>query len=158
MSNQGGENAEKNERINRKDVGSWLEGPPQLNQQEYPGQRLGRPEKGPGSIARFPRRVGAILVDWGIALIISAAFFNYDSMATLLIFAVMQIVLVGFSGFSIGHRIFGMQVQRLDGTYAGFLAGAIRSLLVSLFIPAFIVDADQRGLHDRAVHTVLVRI
>ncbi|APF39752.1 RDD family protein [Neomicrococcus aestuarii] len=158
MSNQGGSEGRDPARINRKDVGSWLEGPPQINQQEYPGQRLGRPESGPGSIARFPRRIGAIVIDWGIALIISAVFFNYDSMVTLLIFLVTQILFVGVTGHSVGHRAFGMQVQKMNGTASDLLSGTIRSVLLALFIPAFIIDGDQRGLHDRAVNTVLVRI
>lgn len=158
MSKKGGSSEEQNDRINRKDVGSWLDGPPQLNQQEYPGQRLGRPADGPGSIARFSRRLVAIAIDWGLSLIISAVFFNYNSMVTLLIFAGMQILFVGVTGHSIGHRACGMQVQKMNGTASDFLSGTIRSLLLCLFIPVFIVDADQRGLHDRAVNTVLVRI
>lgn len=158
MARNGGSNEKNNEPINRQDVGSWLDGPPQLNQQEYPGQRLGRPSDGPGSIARFPRRVGAIVIDWGLAMAISAMFFNYDSIVTLLIFVAMQILFVGVTGHSVGHRAFGMQVQKLDGTGSYFLAGAIRSLLLALVVPAFIIDADQRGMHDRAVNTVLVRI
>ena len=33
----------------------------------------------------------------------------------------------------------------------------VRSVLLALVIPAVIWDADQRGLHDKAVGTVLVR-
>ncbi len=52
--------------MERKDFGSWLEGPPQLSNQEWPGKRLGRPESGPGSVARIGRRVGALFIDWGL--------------------------------------------------------------------------------------------
>jgi hypothetical protein len=52
------------------EIGSWLSGPeptqsPGVDQQpnDYPGQRLGLPESGPGSIARFGRRIAALMID-----------------------------------------------------------------------------------------------
>lgn len=144
--------------VERRDVGSWLEGPPPSGSQEWPGQRLGRPRGGPGSIARPGRRVGAILIDWALCSLISYSFFNYDAFATLGVFVLEQIVLVGTLGYSVGHRIFGMQVQTLTGGPAGFRAAIVRTLLICLVIPAVIFDPDQRGLHDRAMRTVLVRI
>jgi len=32
----------------------------------------------------------------------------------------------------------------------------VRPLLIALVIPAILVDADMRGLHDRLVGTILV--
>lgn len=119
---------------------------------------MGRPKEGPAAIARPARRVGALLLDWGLSSLISYLFFDYNSFATLGVFAVTQILLVGFFGYSIGHRIMGMQVQTVSGRPAGFAKAAIRTLLICLVIPALIVDRDQRGVHDRAVQTVLVRI
>ncbi|MCW4464441.1 RDD family protein [Glutamicibacter sp. MNS18] len=144
--------------MERKDIGSWLEGPPQLNAQEWPGQRLGRPEKGPGSIGRFPRRVGAIIIDWALAMLVSWWLFESSSLATLLLFCAGQMLTVGFTGHSIGHRTFGMQVQSMDGTAIKPWVGALRSLLLCLVIPALVADADQRGLHDRAGKSVLVNV
>jgi len=34
----------------------------------------------------------------------------------------------------------------------------VRTLLVCAFVPALVMDADQRGLHDRVAGTVLVRV
>ena len=34
----------------------------------------------------------------------------------------------------------------------------VRSLLLCLVIPAVIFDPDHRGLHDKAMNTVLVRM
>lgn len=144
--------------IDRRDISSWLEGPPSRGEGHWPGQRLGRPRDGAGSIARPGRRLGALLVDWALSSLISAAFFNYDSFATLGIFALEQMLLVGTLGYSVGHRVFGMQVQRLEGKPAGLGAAIVRTLLICLVIPAVVFDEDQRGLHDRAVGTVLVRI
>lgn len=144
--------------MERKDFSSWLEGPPQHNTQEWPGQDMGRPVKGPGSVARFPRRVGALLLDWGLSMLLSWWLFNSHDLATLGLFCAGQIIGVGFTGHTIGHRTFGMQVQSLDGTAIKPLQGLSRSLLLCLAIPAFITDKDQRGLHDRLPKTILVNI
>lgn len=143
--------------VDRKDIGSWLSGPDTSGISKYPGERLGLPESGPGSIARAGRRIVAILVDWGIALLISNAAFGGDSWATLAIFAAEQMLLVGTLGYSIGHRLVGIHVVRLGGGPAGPLAGAVRAVLLCLVIPAVIFDPDHRGLHDKAMNTVLVR-
>ena len=143
--------------VNRKDIGSWLSGPDTSNISKYPGERLGQPESGPGSMARAGRRILAICIDWGLSLLISNAFFGGDPTATLLIFAAEQMLLVGLLGYSIGHRIMGIEVVKLDGRQPSLLDGVIRALLICLVIPCIIVDADHRGLHDRAIKTILIR-
>jgi len=144
--------------VDRKDIGSWLTGPDTSGISRYPGERLGLPEAGPGSIARAGRRILAICIDWGIALLISNFAFSGSSWATLAVFAVEQILLVGTLGYSIGHRIVGIHVQRLGGGPAGPLPALVRTLLLCLVVPAVIFDPDQRGLHDKAMNTVLVRM
>jgi uncharacterized RDD family membrane protein YckC len=79
------------------------------------------------------------------------------------VFAIEQILLIGTLGYSIGHRIVGIHVVRLGGgpagpIPAGPIPAVVRTLLLCLVIPAVIFDADQRGLHDKAVNTVLVRM
>lgn len=143
--------------VDRKDIGSWLSGPDTSGISRYPGERLGLPESGPRSIARAGRRIVAILVDWGIALLISNLAFGGDPWANLAIFAAEQMLLVGTLGYSIGHRLVGIHVVRLDGGPAGPLAALVRALLLCLVIPAVIFDPDHRGLHDKAMNTVLVR-
>lgn len=146
------------ERITRSDIGSWLSGPPQQNQYNFPGERLGRPQHGPASVARWGVRFVALAIDWGIALGISWAFLHSDPWVNLGIFLAMQILMVGFFGYSLGHRIMGMQVQKMSGKPINFLDALIRSLLVALIIPPFLQDADQRGLHDRLRGNILVMI
>ncbi|MCP9000204.1 RDD family protein [Pseudarthrobacter sp. RMG13] len=143
--------------VDRNDIGSWLGGPDTSGISKYPGERLGLPESGSGSIARAGRRILAIILDWGIALLISNFAFGGDSWATLAIFAAEQMLLVGTLGYSIGHRVAGIQVLRLGGGPAGPMAAVVRSVLLCLVIPAVIFDPDHRGLHDRAMNTVLVR-
>lgn len=149
--------------VDRKDLGSWLEGPPTSGaEQDWPGQRLGLPEKGAGAIAPLWRRVVALLIDWALCLLIAAAFFGYDNGDTgvtgfgpLLVFFVENLLLVGTLGSTIGHRVMSLRVTRLGGDVAGPLYGALRSLLLCLVIPAAIWDADQRGFHDRLAGTLI---
>lgn len=144
--------------IDRKDIGSWLTGPDTSGISKYPGARLGLPETGIGSIARAGRRILAIAIDWTVALLISNFAFGGNQWATLAVFAVEQILLIGTLGYSIGHRVAGIQVVKVGGGPAGPLAALVRTLLLCLVIPAVIFDPDQRGLHDKAMNTILVRM
>jgi uncharacterized RDD family membrane protein YckC len=128
------------------------------NAQQWAGQRLGLPEIGQGSLAKLGRRVLALMLDWGLALLISQGFAQGNSTVTLLVFGLEQWLLVGTVGYSIGHRILGLQVRRLDGKYVGLWRSLIRVGLILLVLPATIWDADNRGMHDKAAGTVLVRI
>ena len=123
----------------------------------FPGERLGFPETGPGSIARLGRRIAAIAIDWACAVLISVAFFHYDQWVTLEVFAVVQIVFLPTLGGSPGHRILGLRLMLPDGGWVGLWRPIVRTLLLVLVIPAVIWDPDQRGLHDKAAGTVLVR-
>jgi uncharacterized RDD family membrane protein YckC len=125
--------------------------------QKWAGQRLGLPESGAGSLAKLGRRVLALGIDWALSMVVSQAFANGDSTVTLVVYALSQWLLVATLGFSVGHRILGLQVRRLDGRYVGFWRSLIRVGLILLVIPATIWDADNRGLQDKAAGTVLVR-
>ncbi len=131
----------------------------------YPGQRLGYPEGGAGSIGGFGARLGALLIDWALSLLIASGLWGFrlggtggaDSFKPLVVFLVMNVVLVATAGSTIGHKLLGLQVQRTDGRYAGPLPALIRSVLLCLALPPLIWDGDERGLHDRAAGTVLRR-
>ncbi|KQQ64787.1 transporter [Microbacterium sp. Leaf320] len=134
----------------------------------YPGERLGMPQTGTGSIARPGRRIGALLIDYLAATIIATGFLGYDQFALpseagltqfapMAVFAVLQILFIPTAGGSPGHRILGMRVVRLDGGWVGLWRPLVRTLLLVVVIPAVIWDADQRGLHDKAAGLVLIR-
>lgn len=133
----------------------------------YPGQRLGLPREGRGSIARPGRRIAALLVDVACAGLIGYAFFSSpdpvtgvpfaNPIATNLIFFLVQIVFIPLIGGSPGHRLLGMRLELASGGWVGVWRPVVRTLLLGLIIPAVVWDADQRGLHDKAVGTVLVR-
>jgi uncharacterized RDD family membrane protein YckC len=124
---------------------------------DWPGRRLGLPESGPRSVARFGRRLAALAIDWVLAILVSLAFFSYDGVATLAIFAVAQVVFISTLSGSIGHLVVGLRVVPMSGGWVGVLRPIGRTLLLCIVIPAVIWDRDQRGMHDRLAGTVLVR-
>lgn len=137
----------------------------------YPGAALGLPENGAGSVASFPRRLVAILIDWLACTFIALAVLGVrwgelsgtDSLLPLGFFALENVLLVGTAGFTLGHRVLGLRVHHLEALRAdqpsmpGPRAALIRTLLLCLVLPALIIDRHGRGLHDRAAGTVILR-
>ena len=157
--------------VDRKDFGSWLEGPRARTSTDgqYRGRDLGLPEKGPGSIAGFGIRLVGVLIDWGIASLIARGLFAVplpfsqppatggQNFVVLGVFAVMHLLLVGTLGYTIGHRIAGLQVRSLSSGRVMPVQAIVRTILLGLFIPAVVWDRDGRGLHDKVPGTVIVR-
>ncbi|PPK95338.1 RDD family protein [Kineococcus xinjiangensis] len=126
----------------------------------HPGAGLGLPAEGPGSIGGWGRRIVGLCIDWAVASVIAHAFVNATlgrELGPLAVFALMHVVLVGTTGFTIGHFLAGLVVRRADGGFVGPLRALLRTALLCLVIPAVVSDPDQRGLHDRAAGTVIVR-
>ncbi len=128
-----------------------------LASSDWPGKGLGLPASGSRSVARIGRRFAALAIDWGAAVILSIAFFSYQALATLAIFAVIQAVFLLTLNGSPGHLALGMRVVPITGGYLGLWRPFARTALLCLVIPAVIFDKDQRGMHDRLIGTVLVR-
>ena len=143
--------------VDRRAAGSWLGGPRSAGVDVgYPGQRLGLPESGPGSIATFGRRLLAFAVDVVLCDLIALGLlptlgWNYA------VFFVEVYLLTALVGGSFGHRVCGLYVVRLNGQRVGFLWALVRTFFLCLLIPALIWDRDFRGMHDRAANTVLLR-
>ncbi|MFJ5778810.1 RDD family protein [Streptomyces sp. NPDC093094] len=152
----------------RQAIGSWLSGPRAAMEDAgadfgYPGEQLGLPRQGPGSIARPGRRLGALAVDWGLCLLIAYGLITDGyGQATgnwaLLIFFVLGVLTVGTVGSTPGKRIFGLRVITADTRTISPVRALVRTLLLCLAIPALVWDRDGRGLHDRLARTVEVRI
>jgi uncharacterized RDD family membrane protein YckC len=134
----------------------------------YPGERLGMPAAGSGSIARPGRRIAALFIDYLAATLIATAFLGYDQFALpaeagltmfapMTVFAALNVLFLPTIGGSPGHRIMGLRVQLVRGGWVGLWRPIVRTLLLIVVIPAVVWDADQRGLHDKAAGTVLVR-
>lgn len=130
--------------------------------------RLGLPESGPGALAGWVRRIGALAVDWiasnlvAYAILRDGAAWQQPSTALdfvpLLVFAVEVWLLTALLGASVGHRLFGIGVRRLDGRQpVGFGRALARTALILLLLPVLFIDRDGRGAHDRLAGTVLIR-
>lgn len=141
-------------------LGSWLQGPGSLtlDADDYPGRRLGLPQTGTGSVARFGRRLAALCVDWALSLVIAYGLAGGRQWAPLAIFAVENALLVATAGQTVGHRLLGIRATTLDGGAPGVVRSVGRAALLALAIPALVWDRDQRGLHDRFLGTVLRRV
>lgn len=91
-------------------------------------------------------------------MFVSVIFFNYDGMANLIVFVLMQIVFIPTIGGSIGQRVVGLRTVALQGGWIGLWRPAVRTLLLVLALPALVWDSDQRGFHDKVAGTILIRV
>jgi uncharacterized RDD family membrane protein YckC len=130
-----------------------------------PGERIGFPESGSGAVAPYGRRLVALFIDWGLSMLVAsllARSLGWDpverSMMTTVVFAAQAWVLTAFVGVTIGKRLCGIRVVRLDGRPVGLGWALARTLLLVLVVPALIWDRDYRGLHDRASNTAVVNL
>lgn len=146
--------------VDRRDVASWLAGPravrPDTAPVDYPGQRLGRPENGPGSVVGVGHRLLAFAVD--ALLCDGVAWLLFRNLAWVTpVFAVEVVVFTWLLGQSAGQRVCGLRVERLDGSRVSLARALLRTALILLLVPALIWDRDGRGLHDKAADSVVVR-
>jgi len=127
----------------------------------YPGERLGLPEHGRGAVSGMARRVGALFIDWLLcSFVVVVAIRPPHSQAefwTLVVFAAQDVLFTALTGLTVGKLVCRIRVARLDGRLIGGWA-LVRTLLLLTVIPPLVLDADLRGLHDRAANTVVVRI
>ena len=131
---------------------------------QWPGQTMGLPKEGSGSLASVMRRTFGVLIDWLLAMLIAnllelftnslggPAFLGYA------VWVVMGIVCGWLFARTPGMALLGMGVARLDvpGSSVGLWRAAVRTLLTAVLVPAAMVDADGRGLHDRATGTAVI--
>jgi len=129
----------------------------------YPGETLGLPESGPGSLAPMGRRLVALLIDWLIcyglaALALGFGAISREMLATsvLVIWFVLGVVAVRLFGFTPGQLVLDLGVVALDGRL-GLGRLVVRGLLIGLVIPPLFTDWDGRGLQDRVTGTAVVR-
>jgi hypothetical protein len=98
------------------------------------------------------RRFGALVIDWVLCLLASNIFADpvRDGWAPV-------VVLIAEYGLFLGlfAQTPGMYVTRIrcvdwaDGGRLGLLRALVRGALLALVVPALIMDAYRRGLHDR---------
>jgi hypothetical protein len=142
--------------VDRRSLGGWLGGPGSA----YDGSGDPAPTVPDPARASFRRRLAAIAVDWLACLLIARAFTG-SGWATLAVFGLENLLLLPTLGATFGMRLLGIGVVRLDGPAAGrplpLGAAALRTLLLCLAVPALVWDRQYRGLHDKAVGSVVLR-
>jgi hypothetical protein len=148
-------------------MSSWLSGPEPEHTDDngYPGEALGFPPDGPGSLAYTGRRSAALLVDWliGYGLAALAMKFGLLSMSALsttvlAVWFVIGVISLSLFGFTPGQLALGLVVVPVDGApRVGFVRALVRGVLVALVVPALFTNADMRGLQDRVTGTAVVR-
>ena len=152
-------------------TGTWLTGLAAAGAERpagvWPGRRYGLPEDGPGAVATTGSRFAALFVDILVGGLVAALVNGYLGDPSLLVrnlvvngsFAVQVVLLQSLTGQSLGMRLIGIRVARLQqpGAVPGFLPVAVRTALLFLVLPAIVLDRDGRGLHDKAAGTVVLR-
>jgi hypothetical protein len=123
----------------------------------YPGQHLGLPERGPGSVASMPRRVLALFIDWLLSMLI-AYWLTKSQFWTIAVFTVEVFFLTALGGSTVGKRLVGIRAVRIGGGPIGFGWALVRTAILLTVVPPLLTDRDLRGLHDRASDTIVVRI
>lgn len=115
--------------------------------------------------ASFPRRLVAISIDWAIAVLTSALFAPIGSnelapaAGRLGIFVLEVGLLTALLGSSIGQRIMGIRVVSWpEGYFLRPKYAFLRTILIALVVPAVIIGADGRGLHERLTRSAVVPI
>ena len=133
-------------------------------EESFPGQRLGLPAEGHGSLASWRARVAALLLDWAACMGVSVLLFgtevltgsDWRSWMILTTFFVQSTLLSWLVGGSLGQVVCRIAVARLDRQPLGIARAVLRAALVSLALPALVIGPDRRGLQDLAAGTVVI--
>jgi hypothetical protein len=147
-------------------TGSWLPGSDRGNAgppnaaARHPGERLGLPEQGPGSVAGFGRRTAAFALDLLLSAFVAGMFTapRLPENWSLLAWVLLTVLPTAAFGMTPGMTALGLRVARLDGrTIVGLPRALLRTVLLFFLVPAAITDTDRRGLHDRATGVIVLR-
>ncbi len=124
-----------------------------------PGAALGLPADGPGRLATWGPRIGAFLVDAVAAALVAGLFTAPDLPGnwSLAAFAAVTALTLWLFGQTPGMRLLGLRLAHPDqGSRLAPWRAVVRTALLCLLVPALVVDADGRGLHDRLTGTAVV--
>lgn len=130
----------------------------------YPGQGLGLPESGPGSLARWGSRLGALVLDWGASMIVALGAFGggvltesgWKAWMVLAVYFVQKSVLTALTGSSFGQLVSRIGVTMTDGSPIGPVRAFARAAMICVILPAVVIGPDRRGINDLLLGTVVV--
>ena len=124
------------------------------------GAALGLPADGPGSLAGFGQRLGAFAID-AVASALVAGLVTAPELPgnwSLLSFVLITVVFLVAAGQTPGMRLLGLRLAHPQpGRRLALWRAVVRTGLLALLVPALVVDADGRGLHDRLTDTAVIR-
>lgn len=142
--------------IERKDLGTWIDGPPR-DDDYVRGAELGLPASGPGSVASAGRRFLSLCIDYGIAAVGSWAFLDYDPLGIMLLFILLNLAFQTLFGATPGQFAARVRTLPVRGAMPMLVRALIRTALLVLVIPAIYWNKDLQGGHDIAAGTAVVR-
>ncbi|HEU5486709.1 MAG TPA: RDD family protein, partial [Microlunatus sp.] len=104
----------------------------------YPGERLGLPAGGRGSLASWRARVAALILDWAASMAVAVGLFGsavvtgtgWQAWMVLAVFLVESTLLVTVASGSFGQLICRIAVVRLDTKPVGFPRALLRQALI----------------------------
>jgi uncharacterized RDD family membrane protein YckC len=111
--------------------------------------------------ASIGRRFCALLIDWILCVLISGAFSDARQ-SPWLAPSVLVLEYAFFVGFF--TQTPGMWITRIrcvsfpDGHPIGALRALLRGVLLALLIPPLVMDAQGRGLHDKAARSIMLPV
>ncbi|MFV0428419.1 MAG: RDD family protein [Arachnia sp.] len=131
---------------------------------DYPGQTIGLPESGPGSLAGWGARIGALVADWAASMAVAIGLFGvgvltgggWRSFMILAVFFVESSILTTLTGGSFGQLLARIGVVMLDGRPLGLWRPTLRTAMKCLVIPHVVVGAERRPVTDMLLGTVVV--
>ena len=132
--------------------------------ESYPGQRLGLPAAGHGSLASWRARIAALLLDWAVCMGVAVLLFGTEVLTgsdwrawmILATFFVQSTVLSWLVGGSLGQVVCRLAVARLDRQPLGIARAVLRAAMISLALPALVIGPDRRNLADLAAGTAVI--
>lgn len=143
--------------IERKDLGSWLDGVP--GDPEYVrGSAIGLPAEGPGSVAPVWRRLLTLGVDWGLCVAGAMLFFQYDGFAVMGGFVLLNVLFISLFGATPGQFVLRVRVLPVAGRRPMPVRALVRTGLMLLILPAVVWNRDAQPLHDVVAGTAVVRV
>jgi hypothetical protein len=120
------------------------------------------PATAPVEFAALSRRFLALLVDWLLCLLIGSfigRLTGYQPWQAPAVLVVEYALFIGVFAQTPGMFLLRIRcVSIADGGPVGVPRAFVRGLLLALLIPALVMDKEQRGWHDRAVGSVVVKI
>jgi uncharacterized RDD family membrane protein YckC len=111
-------------------------------------------------VAGFSTRAAAFLIDAFASAIVAGVFTapHLPGNWSLLTLAVLTILSLVAAGQTPGMRLLGLRLAHPHpGARLAVWRAVVRTGLLVLLVPALLVDADGRGLHDRLTGTAVVR-